>query len=101
MFAVILLQELIAGRTARRIAFKFADPATARPLRVTIAVQVATVLLMCPMMSLVAAIVFKADAAAPLYAKWLMTFLFNLPMAMLWQLLVAGPLVRGVIKRVP
>jgi hypothetical protein len=56
---------------------------------------------MCPMMSLVATLVFKADSAAPLYQKWLNTFAVNLPMAMSWQLLAAGPMVRGVVKRIP
>jgi hypothetical protein len=100
MLAVIALEELIAGRIARRIAFAIVDAEKARPLAVIVAIQVATVCLMCPMMSFVATLVFKASMPGPLPLKWIRTVAVNLPMAMAWQLLVAGPLVRGVVKRV-
>jgi hypothetical protein len=101
MAVVILLQELIAGRLAREIVFKIINPAKGKLPKVVINVQIATVLLMCPMMSFVAALVFKANIDMSLIKKWLNTFVVNLPMAMSWQLLVAGPIVRGVVKKIP
>jgi hypothetical protein len=100
MAVVILLQELIGGPIARKIAFKVVQPAQNKPLKVTIAVQIATVCLMCPMMSFVATVIFKANIDMPLLQKWLTTFILNFPMAMFWQLLVAGPIVRGVVKKI-
>lgn len=100
MAVVILLEELIAGRIARKIAFSIFNPEKSKPLAVIIAMQISTVCLMCPMMSLVATIVFKSAIPAPLPVKWLQTVAINLPMAMAWQLLIAGPLVRSIVKRV-
>lgn len=100
MAAVLLLEEFIAGRIARKIAFRIVNPDKAKQITAIVAVQIATVCLMCPMMSLVATLVFKAEVPAPLPLKWLQTVAVNLPMAMTWQLLVAGPVVRGVVKKV-
>lgn len=100
MAAVLFLQELMAGRVARKVAFRIVNPATAKRLKVIVAVQIVTVCIMCPMMSFVATLAFKADIVRPLPLKWIQTVAFNLPMAMAWQLFVAGPLVRGVVKRI-
>jgi hypothetical protein len=98
---VILLQELIGGPAARKIAFKVVNPRGTRPIKVIVAVQIATVCLMCPMMSLAATAIFKANIDAPLLGKWLTTFAANFPMAMFWQLLIAGPIVRWVVNMIP
>jgi len=97
---VIVLQELIAGRLARRIARCFVDEESAKKTVMILAVQIATVVLMCPMMSAVATVIFKQAIAAPFVVKWIQTLALNLPMAFCWQLLVAGPCVRGIVKRV-
>ena len=44
---------------------------------------------------MVATILFK-DAGAEFVAVWLQTTAFNFPMALCWQIFVAGPLVRNV-----
>ena len=98
--AVIILEECIAGKVARKIAFSIVNPTSAKPLKVIIAVQIATVCLMCPMMSFVATLYFKANIALPLPLKWVQTLAMNLPMAVVWQLFIAGPLVRNVVKRI-
>ena len=100
MLAVIILQELIAGRLARKIAFHFVRPDKHKTFTIVIATQIATVSLMCPLMSFVATLVFKRGILMPLAEKWLLTVAVNMPMAMLWQLFVAGPIVRGVVERV-
>ncbi|HWQ07987.1 MAG TPA: DUF2798 domain-containing protein [Holophaga sp.] len=95
---VILLETFVGGPLARRLAFKVVDPGRDRPVFVIVAVSVFTVCCMCPMMSLVAVAWFKGIDGAVL-PKWLQTTALNLPMAMGWQLLVAGPLVRLVFRR--
>ena len=55
------------------------------------------VLTMCPLMSLVATLMFKDTHH--LLINWGKTFLANLPMAFFWQLAVAGPLVRWLYRR--
>lgn len=99
MAVVITLEELVAGRLARKIAFSIVKPCGKPALKTIASIQIATVCLMCPMMSFVAALAFKGALPGPLWLKWLQTVAVNLPMAMIWQLFVAGPVVRAVIKR--
>lgn len=54
---------------------------------------------MCPLMSLVATVVFKGGLGGQLAAIWLQTLALNFPMAFCWQIFVAGPLVRFVFNR--
>lgn len=100
MAAVVVLEELIAGPLARKIAFSIVKPRGKPTLKTIVAVQIATVCLMCPMMSFVATLAFKGSLPDPLWLKWLRTVAVNVPMAMAWQLFVAGPTVRTVVKHV-
>lgn len=47
---------------------------------------------------LVATLAFKQPPAGELVATWLQTVALNFPMALLWQLFVAGPAVRAVVR---
>ncbi|MGN0866415.1 MAG: hypothetical protein ACI4SG_01890 [Oligosphaeraceae bacterium] len=55
------------------------------------------VVAMCPLMSAWATLIFKLSLGF-FPRLWLFTFLRNLPMAVFWQLLVAGPLVRWLFS---
>ena len=57
-----------------------------------------TVLLMCPIMSLIATVLFK-NPGSEIIAIWLQTTALNFPMALLWQLFFAGPLVRFIFNK--
>ena len=57
-----------------------------------------TVCLMCPMMSLVATILFKGGLHPELLSSWLQTTALNFPMALCWQIFCAGPLVRCIFR---
>lgn len=92
MLTVMLTQTFIAGPAAMRLAQCFL-PETPSPVRRMVTVSTCTVLLMCPLMSLAATLYFKRGLGY-IPSVWLVTFLFNLPMAYCWQMLVAGPLVR-------
>lgn len=62
-----------------------------------------TVLVMCPTMSLVAAILFNVVLggmpATQLPAIWVGTVIKNFPMALLWNLFAAGPVSRLVFEK--
>lgn len=47
---------------------------------------------------LVATLAFRQPPAGELVATWLQTVELNFPMALLWQLFVAGPAVRAVVR---
>jgi len=96
---VLMLEGAIAGSLARRLALGVVDPGTAKPIVMILAVSVFKVCTMCPMMSLVAVILFKG-VDGEIAAKWIQTAALNFPMALSWQLLVAGPLVRFLFRKV-
>lgn len=52
------------------------------------------VCIMCPTMSLIATLLFKE----PSLGAWVQTFGMNMPMALIWQLLFCGPLVRLIFR---
>jgi len=96
---VFLVQELAGGPLARKLASRLVDPGSSSPTAAGLAVSVSTVCFMCPMMSLVATLLFKG-IDGELVSKWIQTTATNLPMAFCWQLLVAGPLVRLVFRKI-
>ena len=100
MAAVIVLESLVGGRVAAHLVERTlgSDPARCPEVLVTILRGAFTCWTMCPMMSLVATLAFKQPPAGELVATWLQTVALNFPMALLWQLFVAGPAVRAVVR---
>ena len=72
-------------------------PGVDKPVFVILAISCMIVCLMCPMMSLVATILFK-NPGSQIVAVWLQTAAMNFPMALCWQVFFAGPLVRLVFR---
>lgn len=99
MAAVIAIETFIGGPLARKMAFRLVDPAKDRPIVVIVAIQIMTVCLICPMMSLVATFAFKGGFSTQILAKWVQTVAINFPMAFCWQIFVAGPLVRTIVSK--
>lgn len=91
MATVIVLETLVGGRVAARLVGRLLDAERCPQVLVTILRGAFTCWTMCPMMSLVATLAFKQPPAGELVATWLQTVALNLPMALLWQLFVAGP----------
>ena len=50
--------------------------------------------IMCPVMSLIATVLFKE----PGFGTWVHTWGCNMPMALCWQLLYCGPLARAIFR---
>lgn len=100
MAAVIVLESLVGGRVAARLVERTlgSDPARCPEVLATILRGAFTCWTMCPMMSLVATLAFKQPPAGELVATWLQTVALNFLMALLWQLFVAGPAVRAVVR---
>lgn len=69
-------------------------------IMMVLAISVFSVLFMCPMMSFVATILFKGAWGTEVIAVWLETTVKNFPMAFFWQLMFAGPLVRGIFGKI-
>jgi len=95
---VVVIQMMAGEHLARRLAFRLVDPQTDRPILIILAMSVMTVCCMCPMMSLVATILFKG-IDKQILVKWIQTTAINFPMALFWQLFIAGPLVRFLFRK--
>ena len=98
--AGFVLDTFIAGPIAKKKAAKLVNPTRDNPFMMVLAISVFSVLFMCPMMSFVATILFKGAWGPEVIAVWLETTVKNFPMAFFWQLMIAGPLVRGIFGKI-
>jgi hypothetical protein len=94
---VIVIETIIGGPLSNKLASNIIAHLNDKTAVNVFLISTTKVIIMCPLMSLVAAIIFKGLDSAIL-AKWIVTFLFNLPMAFLWQIIAAGPIVRSLFK---
>lgn len=81
---------LVAGRLAMKLTFCLFTPGRDNPAWITLGISATTVCVMCPLMSLVATLLFK-HPGNQIAALWLQTFAVNFPMALCFQLFFAGP----------
>ena len=83
-----LLDFFLVGGLAKKAAFRIVDPEKDNPFHLVLAIS---------LMSLAATLLFK-HAGVQVIAVWFETTAKNFPMALLWQLFFAGPLVRFVFR---
>lgn len=88
-----VLEFFVVEKLATKLAFTFMRP-TDRPQFITYAISTMIICIMCPTMSLIATLLFKE----PSFGTWAQTFGMNMPMALIWQLLFCGPLVRLIFR---
>jgi len=93
----ILLDMLVAGPLAKKCTFKIFNSDETKPVFIILSISVFSVIFMCPLMSLVATILFKGGILQrEIVAIWIKTAILNFPMAFFWQLCFAGPVVRRI-----
>ena len=88
-----VLEFFVVEKLAARLAFSFMRP-TDRPQFITYAMSMMIVCIMCPVMSLIATLLFQE----PSFGTWVHTFGCNFPMAFFWQLFYCGPLSRLIFR---
>lgn len=110
IWAVVLIEFVLAytleNLLGSPLSFKFAcmnfDPRTTHPVLFETAIISATVAIMCPVMSLIAAFLYYNYGAGfnifTLLADWLKLVCFNFPFAFFTQLFFIQPFVRTVFK---
>ena len=86
-----ILEFFVVEKLATALAFTFMRP-TDRPQFITYAISLMIVAIMCPVMSLVATVLFKELSFG--------TWGCNMPMALCWQMLYCGPLSRFIFRLV-
>ena len=101
---IFLFSNLWGNRLGHALAEKIIRPEQDNPFFITLMVSSCTVLVMCPTMSMVAAILFNIILAgnplSQLPAIWVGTVIKNFPMALLWNLFAAGPFSRLVYRKI-
>lgn len=93
-----LLEFLFVGKLAQKITFKHFDPQSTRPFVITVMISSVTVAIMCPLMSLIASLLFNFTGVSDIVPKFLQICVRNFPMALCWQLFYVGPFVRAVFR---
>lgn len=100
---VYLFSNLWGNRVGAALSSRLVDPSRDNAFLCTLVRSGCTVLIMCPTMSLVAAILFNVILAggpvSQLPAFWVGTLIKNFPMALLWNIFAAGPLSRFVFAK--
>ena len=91
-----ILDFFIVSKLAFACASRMVDVRKCHPFSMILAISVASIALMCPLMSFFATLLFKDSHNANFVAIWVQITMLNYPAAFLWQLVAAGPLVRTV-----
>ena len=91
-----VLEFFIVGKIAQKLAFTVMKP-TDRPQFITYAISICICCIMCPIMSLVATILFKETKT---FGTWIQTWAMNFPMAICYQMFYCGPFVRLIFRTI-
>ena len=91
-----VLEFFVVGKIAKGLAFSVMTPQD-RPQFITYAISICICCIMCPIMSLVATILFKDQHT---FGTWIQTWAMNFPMAICWQMFYCGPLVRLIFRTI-
>lgn len=96
------LENLVGSPFSFKLAAKCFDPGTTHPVLFETAIICATVGIMCPSMSFIAALLYYNYQAGfsviTLLADWIKLVCFNFPFAFFSQLFFIQPLVRTIFK---
>ena len=100
---VIIVSELWGNRLGARFAAKVSDPQRDNPYFCRVMRQAGTILVMCPLMSLIASILFQVILGGQLLFRlptiWIGTAMKNFPMAFFWNMFVAAPLIHWIFEK--
>lgn len=94
-----VLELLVVDKLAHFLAFRIVSPKDDKPIFIILAISTMIVCIMCPVMSLIACILFK-NCGSEIVAVWAETVVRNFPMALFWQIFFAGPVVRFVFRKI-
>lgn len=91
-----VLEFFVVGKIAKMLAFMVMKPDD-RPQFITYAISICICCIMCPIMSLVATILFKETKS---FGTWIQTWAMNFPMAICYQMFYCGPFVRLIFRAI-
>ena len=92
-----ILEFFVVDNLAHMLAFRMVTPQD-RPIVITLAISIMIICIMCPVMSLIATLLFK-NTGSQFVAVWLQTTFMNFPVAFFWQLMYCGPFIRLIFRQ--
>lgn len=99
---VFIVSNLVGNRAGAAFMAKYCAPDKDNPYFCRVMRQAGTILVMCPLMSLIASILFQIILGGqPLFrlpAIWIGTAMKNFPMAFFWNMFVAAPLIHWIFE---
>ena len=95
----LVLDFFLVSKLAFACANRMVDFRSCHPFSMILAISVASIAFMCPLMSFFATLFFK-HAGNQFIAVWLQTTFMNFPVAFFWQLIYAGPIVRFIFRHI-
>ena len=98
MIIAFIIENLFVGKAAKHIAFRLVNPHKSEPIFATLAISAVTVCFMCPIMTLIATLLFEFPGWDMVVTNWLQTFVLSFPAALLWNIFYGGPLARFIFK---
>ncbi len=87
-----ILEFFIVDHLASIIAFKIIDPIKSNTFKIVLTISTVIVFLMCIFMSFIATIIYSGNST--FLVNWFVKVVYNLPFALLMQLVIIGPTVR-------
>ena len=94
-----VLDFFLVSKLAFACANRMVDFRSCHPFSMILAISVASIALMCPLMSFAATLLFK-NAGSQFIAVWIETTAMNFPAAFFLQLIYVGPLVRFIFRHI-
>jgi len=100
---VFIVSNLIGNKVGAMVMNKYCDVKKDNPYFCRIMRQAGTILIMCPLMSLIASIIFQiimgGQSVIQLPAIWIGTVMKNLPMAFFWNMFFVAPFVHFIFEK--
>lgn len=100
---VFIVSNLVGNKAGTAVMNKYCDVTKDNPYFCRIMRQAGTILVMCPLMSLIASIIFQiilgGHPITRLPVIWIGTVMKNFPMAFFWNMFMVAPLVHWIFEK--
>ena len=100
---VFIVSNLVGNKVGAAVMNKYCDVTKDNPYFCRIMRQAGTILVMCPLMSLIASVIFQiilgGHPIAQLPAIWIGTVMKNFPMAFFWNMFMVAPFVHWIFEK--
>ena len=100
MVIAFIAEFFLIGKLTKYFTFKSLDVKKTQPMFITLMISALTVCFMCPLMSLIATLLFADYSWGTFVVLWFKTIIINFPMAFFYQIFFAGPIVRKIFRTI-